>query len=86
MREHLERGHLAATEQLLGLLAALTLRNPSAGPLALESGCLTCALQVCLALCIHGGIALCARRTGSRKTADWTSVMCRDVLSSQGML
>ena len=46
-REHLERGHLAATEQLLGLLAALTLRNPSAGPLALESGCLTCALQVC---------------------------------------
>ena len=42
----MEMGHLAASEQLLGLLAALTLRNPSAGPLALEAGCLTTALQV----------------------------------------
>ena len=45
-RAHLDQGHLAATEQLLGLLAALTLRNPSAGPLALEADCLSSALQV----------------------------------------
>ena len=48
VRLHGEAGHLAACEQLLGLLAALTLRNPEAGPPALDSGCLAAALQVCL--------------------------------------
>ena len=43
---HCPGGHLAACEQLLGLLAALTLRNPDAGPAALDSGCLAAALQV----------------------------------------
>ncbi|KAK9812121.1 hypothetical protein WJX73_009040 [Symbiochloris irregularis] len=38
--------HLGALEQVLGLLAALTLRNPSGGDAAMEAGCIDAALEV----------------------------------------
>lgn len=46
VRVHSPAGHLAACEQLLGLLAALTLRNPEAGQPAVDAGCFSAALQV----------------------------------------
>lgn len=41
--------------QVLGLLAALTLRNPSGGEAAMEAGCIDAALEVsaCSMMIVH---------------------------------
>lgn len=44
---------IGAMEQALGLLAALTLRNPSAATLAVETGCIDSVLEV-MQVCSKG--------------------------------
>lgn len=57
--------HIAgAMEQVLGLLAALTLRNPSAAVLAVEAGCIDAVLEV-MKVCskgVHGKLGQWVQR------------------------